>query len=216
MTTNRIIAILALIIFVGACIGSFLLGRATVKADIEVKRDTVYKYDTIIKRKPQPTSSKITGTQRVKAVTVKPRPQLPNTLPNTLPNCSSEIERMDSIATPKQEQPVIERKDSVEEHKDSLAIELPMAEPIDSIEVELPITERTYLDEQYKIVIEGYNPVLQSVELYPRTVYVTTTEKAKESRFAVVVGVQTGAGWTPKGFQPYAGFGATVGVKIKF
>jgi hypothetical protein len=98
----------------------------------------------------------------------------------------------------------------------SLAIEPPMAESKDSVEVELPITERTYLDEQYKIVIEGYNPVLKSVEMYPRTVYVTTTEKTKESRFVVVVGVQTGAGWTPKGFQPYAGVGATIGVEIKF
>lgn len=186
--SNRITAILALIVFVGACIGSFYLGRATTARDAEVKRDTVYKYDTIIKWKPQPTSSKTIGTQKVKAIAVKP----------------------------KQEPPVIERKDSVEERKDSLAIEPPMAEPIDSIEVELPITERTYLDEQYKIVIEGYNPVLKSVEMYPRTVYVTTTEKAKESRFAVVVGVQTGAGWTPKGFQPYAGFGATIGVKINF
>ena len=186
--TNRIIAILALIIFVGACVGSFFFGRATTARDAEVKRDTVYKYDTIIKWKPQPTSSKTTGTQKVKAIAVKP----------------------------KQEPPVIERKDSVEERKDSLTIEPPMAEFKDSVEVELPITERTYLDEQYKIVIEGYNPVLKSVEMYPRTGYVTTTEKAKESRFAVVVGVQAGAGWTPKGFQPYAGFGATIGVKINF
>ena len=186
--SNRIITILALIVFMGACVGSFFFGRATTARDAEFKRDTVYKYDTIIKWKPQPTSSKTTGTQKVKAIAVKP----------------------------KQELPVIERKDSVEERKDSLAVEPPMAEPIDSIEVELPITERTYLDEQYKIVIEGYNPVLKSVEMYPRTVYVTTTEKAKESRFAVVVGVQTGAGWTPKGFQPYAGFGATIGVKINF
>jgi hypothetical protein len=188
MAMNKLIAILFGIIFVGCVVGAFFFGRATTVRDAEVKRDTVYKYDTIIKWKPQPTSSKTTGTQKVKAIAIKP----------------------------KQEPPVIERKDSVEERKDSLAIEQPMAEPIDSIEVELPITEHTYLDEQYKIVIEGYNPVLKSVEMYPRTVYVTTTEKTKESRFVVVVGVQTGAGWTPKGFQPYAGFGATVGVKIKF
>ena len=189
IVTNKIVTVLALMVFVGACIGSFYLGRATTARDAEVKRDTVYKYDTIVKWKPQPTSSKTTGTQKVKAVAVKPQPQLPN----TLPNCSSEIER-----------------------KDSLAIEPPLAESKDSVEVELPITERTYLDERYKITIEGYNPVLKSVELYPRTVYVTTSEKAKDSRFAVVVGVQAGAGWTPKGFQPYAGFGATIGVKINF
>lgn len=188
IVTNKIVTVLALMVFVGACIGSFYLGRATTVRDAEVKRDTVYKYDTIIKWKPQPTSSKTTGTQKVKAIAVKP----------------------------KQEPPIVERKDSVEERKDSLAIEPPLAEPKDSVEVELPITERTYLDEQYKIVIEGYNPVLKSVEMYPRTVYVTTTEKAKDSRFAVVVGVQAGAGWTPKGFQPYAGFGATIGVEIKF
>lgn len=182
--SNRITAILALIVFAGACVGSFFLGRATTARDAEVKRDTVYKYDTIIKWKPQPTSSKTTGTQKVKAIAVKP----------------------------KQEPPVIERKDSVEERKDSLAIEPPMAEPIDSIEVELPITERTYLDEQYKIVIEGYNPVLKSVEMYPRTAYITTTETiTKRKRWGVSLGVQSGYGITPQGMQPYAGVGISFG-----
>jgi hypothetical protein len=184
MITNRIIAILALIIFVGACVGSFFLGRATTARDAEVKRDTVYKYDTIIRWKPQPTSSKITGTQKAKAIAVKP----------------------------KQEPPVIERKDSVEERKDSLAIKSPMAESKDSVEVELPIIERTYLDEQYKITIEGYNPVLKSIEVYPRTAYITTTETiTKRKRWGVSLGVQGGYGITPQGMQPYAGVGISFG-----
>lgn len=184
MTTNKIIALLALIIFVGACIGSFFLGRAMAAGDAEVKRDTVYKYDTIIKWKPQPTSSKTIGTQRVKAVAAKP----------------------------KQEPSVIERKDSVEERKDSLAIEPPLAEPKDSVEVELPITERTYLDEEYKAVVQGYNPILKSIEVYPKTAYITTTEAIKKrKRWGVSIGIQGGYGITPKGYQPYAGVGVSFG-----
>ena len=188
MTTNKIIAMLALVIFVGACIGSFFLGRAMAAGDAEVKRDTVYKYDTIIKWKPQPTSSKKVGAQRVKAVAVKPKPQLSNTLSNTLPNCSSEIERRDSI------------------------VKSPEQEQTDSAEVELPITERTYLDEEYKAVVEGYNPILKSIEVYPRTAYITTTETIKErKRWGVSIGIQGGYGITPKGYQPYAGVGVSFG-----
>ena len=184
MGTNSIYGAVILLLLL---VGSFFFGRATTARDAEVKRDTVYKYDTITKWLPQPTSSKITGTQKVKAVAVKPQPQLPNTLPNTLSNCSSEIERMDSIATPKQEQ-------------------------LDSAEVELPITERTYVDEEYKAVVQGYNPILKSIEVYPRTAYITTTETIKErKRWGVSLGVQGGYGITPQGMQPYVGVGISFG-----
>ena len=129
MTTNKIIALLALVIFVGACIGSFFLGRASVTPEpigVQIERDTIIVRDTI--------------------------------------------------------------------------------------EVEIPITERTYLDEEYKAIVQGYNPILKSIEVYPRTAYITTTETIKErKRWGVSIGIQGGYGITPKGYQPYAGVGVSFG-----
>jgi hypothetical protein len=159
--TNRIIAILALIVFVGACVGSFFFGRATKHTDIvrtEVVRDTIIVRDTIVQYYPKEVERVVVRTERV-------------------------------------EVPIV--------HRDTIR---------EVVEVELPIEERTYLDEEYKAVIGGYNPYLKSIEVYPRTAYITTTETIKErKRWGVSLGVQGGYGFTPKGWQPYAGVGVTFG-----
>ena len=83
---------------------------------------------------------------------------------------------------------------------------------IDSVLVEIPIMERTYESEEYRAVIEGYNARLKSMEVYPRTSYITTTETIKQKkRWGVSLGVQGGYGITPKGWQPYAGVGVSFG-----
>ena len=83
---------------------------------------------------------------------------------------------------------------------------------VDSVLVEIPIIERTYESDEYRAVIEGYNPRLKSMEVYPRTAYITTTETIKErKRWGMTLGVQGGYGFTPKGWQPYAGFGISFG-----
>lgn len=79
-------------------------------------------------------------------------------------------------------------------------------------EVELPIEEREYKSEDYKAVVGGYNPYLKSIEVYPRTAYITTTETiTKRKRWGVSLGVQGGYGITPHGMQPYAGVGISFG-----
>lgn len=160
-TTTKIIAILALIVFMGACIGSFLLGRATVTPEpigVQIERDTIIVRDTIIERYPEYVTQTIVRTERVPV-------------------------------------PV----------RDTIIVR-------DSIEVEIPIAERTYVDEEYKAVVQGYNPILKSIEVYPRTAYITTTETIKErKRWGVSLGVQGGYGITPKGWQPYAGVGVSFG-----
>lgn len=79
-------------------------------------------------------------------------------------------------------------------------------------EVELPIEEREYKSEEYRAVVGGYSPYLKSIEVYPRTAYITTTETfAKRKRWGVSLGVQGGYGITPHGMQPYAGVGITFG-----
>lgn len=83
---------------------------------------------------------------------------------------------------------------------------------VDSVLVEVPIEEREYKGEEYYVVVGGYDPYLKSVEVYPRTSYITTTETIKQrKRWGVSLGVQGGYGFTPKGWQPYAGVGVTFG-----
>lgn len=80
------------------------------------------------------------------------------------------------------------------------------------VEVEIPIEEREYKSEEYYAVIGGYKPYLKSIEVYPRTSYIATTETIKErKRWGVSLGVQGGYGITPKGWQPYAGVGISFG-----
>ena len=80
-------------------------------------------------------------------------------------------------------------------------------------EVELPIEEREYKSEDYRAVVGGFNPYLKSIEVYPRTAYITTMETiAKRKRWGVSLGVQGGYGITPHGMQPYAGVGISFGI----
>lgn len=82
----------------------------------------------------------------------------------------------------------------------------------DTMWVELPIEDREYKSEEYFAIVEGYNPMLKYIEVYPRTAYITTTETIKQKkRWGVSLGVQGGYGFTPKGWQPYAGVGVSFG-----
>ena len=82
----------------------------------------------------------------------------------------------------------------------------------DTMWVELPIENKEYKSEEYYAIVEGYNPTLKYIEVYPRTSYITTTETIKQKkRWGVSLGVQGGYGFTPKGWQPYAGVGVSFG-----
>jgi hypothetical protein len=161
MTTNKIIAILALIIFVGCVVGAFFFGRATMHTSIvhtEMIRDTIIVRDTIVQYYPKEVERVVVKTERINV-------------------------------------PIV--------HRDTIR---------EIVEVELPIEERTYIDEEYKAVVGGYSPYLKSIEVYPTTNYINTTETIKErKRWGFGVGVQGGYGITPHGMQPYAGVGVTFG-----
>lgn len=79
--------------------------------------------------------------------------------------------------------------------------------PPDTADVIMPITQRIYADSTYKVWVSGYLPKLDSMHVYQRTEYVTTTTQAAPRRWNV--GIQLGYGITPKGAQPYLGFGIT-------
>jgi len=80
----------------------------------------------------------------------------------------------------------------------------------DSAAVVLPITQVVYSATDYRAWVSGYEPRLDSIKVFPRTVTVRETIYKPPSRFSV--GVQAGYGITPKGLQPYIGVG--VGVRI--
>ena len=78
----------------------------------------------------------------------------------------------------------------------------------DSATVMLPITQKMYSDTDYRAWVSGYEPRLDSIKVFPRTVTVLETKYKPSSRFSI--GLQGGYGLTPKGLQPYIGVGVNV------
>lgn len=78
----------------------------------------------------------------------------------------------------------------------------------DSATVMLPITQKMYSDTDYRAWVSGYEPRLDSIMVFPRTVTVRETIYKPPSRFSI--GLQGGYGITPKGLQPYIGVGVNV------
>ena len=76
--------------------------------------------------------------------------------------------------------------------------------------VMLPITQQVYRDTAYTAWVSGFQPQLDSIEVYPRTLIVrqTSLPAAKPRRWSM--GVQAGYGLTPKGLQPYVGVGVSI------
>ena len=78
----------------------------------------------------------------------------------------------------------------------------------DSVLVEVPITEKTYKGDNYRATVRGFQPELTDIWVKQTERYITMPYYKK---WNLTVGPQAGVGITPKGWQPYAGFGATFG-----
>lgn len=70
---------------------------------------------------------------------------------------------------------------------------------------------KEYKDSSYYARISGINANLEEIRVFPKysTVYINTTEKVYIKPKKWEFGLQGGFGITPKGVQPYIGFGAT-------
>lgn len=87
------------------------------------------------------------------------------------------------------------------------------ATPIDSIEIEVPITQVEYKDSLYHAWISGFEPRLDSIHLYLQNEIVTlekTVTKYKNQHWHL--GPTVGYGYTPKGFEPFIGVSLTYSI----
>ena len=88
----------------------------------------------------------------------------------------------------------------------------------DSALVAVPISQVTCEGDNYTAVIEGFRPRLVSIDIIQQTQYIETTKTIppKKWSFGLTLGASAGVFYTPKGIQPGAGLGATLGVTYHF
>lgn len=82
--------------------------------------------------------------------------------------------------------------------------------PKDSVRAVVPITQKVYADSTYKAWVSGYNPRLDSIQVYRQTVVTTKTETVVRKR-RIGIGVQAGYGYGFRygGIEPYVGLGVS-------
>ena len=69
--------------------------------------------------------------------------------------------------------------------------------------VPIPVTQKEYLTDDYHAWVSGYNPSLDSIDVFQKTIYIT--EKVKTRRWGI--GLTTGYGIGRNGLSPYIGIG---------
>lgn len=145
-----------------------------------VRTDTIVKFDTVCIAEPVATDSVVIRyVTRWLAVAGKPDTNMSGTVADE-PYANSQVTvaiGVDSIVN------------------DVVANDMPP----DSALVIVPITQKTYETDEYKAWVSGYEPELDSINIYRRTETVTNTLylDKKRRRWGVMVGI--GAGMTHKG-----------------
>lgn len=86
---------------------------------------------------------------------------------------------------------------------------------IDSVAVEIPITQKMYQDSTYQAWVSGYHPALDSIRIFQPVTTITHTITNTEVRYKMKrwgIGVQAGIGITPNKVEPYIGVGITYNI----
>lgn len=107
--------------------------------------------------------------------------------------------RIDTVAV---EKPVIEREYILRVDTCYLTT-VDTVRVSDTVRVLVPIEQKEYKDSSYYAIVSGYNPRLDYIEIYPRTITNTVIRGAdirKDTPFSVHLGAGIAA--TPKGLQP--------------
>ena len=94
---------------------------------------------------------------------------------------------------------------NVERVKDTTIVNEVSEVVFDTVMVRLPIESKHYEGKDYEAWVSGYEPSLDSINVYNHTIL------PKLKRWSI--GLQGGVGMTPKGLQPYVGIG--VAYKLK-
>lgn len=88
-----------------------------------------------------------------------------------------------------------------------------MTKGSDSVDVTLPITQRTYRDSNYTAWVSGYKPSLDSIHTYNKMVYTTRTIERTitkpPQKWGIGISAGYGYGINSKQFEPYIGVGVT-------
>lgn len=139
--------------------------------------------DTVI---PPPVSEKPAGTDTARLPVLRPSRPEPEPQPGTLP------ESPDTLPS-----------DSIQ--GDTLPLP-------DSVDVIIPITEREYRTDDYRLVISGYKPQLRDIEIYSRTqVGIVSPPPQKRKRWSIGPCISWGIG--PNGKTQFtAGFSLQFGL----
>ena len=83
---------------------------------------------------------------------------------------------------------------------------------VDSVNVEIPITQKIYCDSTYQAWVSGYEPALDSIRIFQPITTITNTITNTEIRYKAKrwgLGVQVGMGITPTKVEPYIGIGVS-------
>ena len=83
----------------------------------------------------------------------------------------------------------------------------------DSVEVELPITQKVYGDSTYRAWVSGYRPSLDSIEVYRKTITIERTLVQKPKRWSI--GVTGGYGYGLLHGRPDVFVGVGVSYRLK-
>lgn len=90
---------------------------------------------------------------------------------------------------------------------DTIWYEVPIYAGRDTVFVPLPREVKEYRDSSYRAVISGFRPSLDTMEVYPKTMIITTTERIIEPSPRLGWGIQAGVGVGSGGLTPYVGVG---------
>ena len=77
----------------------------------------------------------------------------------------------------------------------------------DSTEVTIPIIQKMYKSSDYTAWVSGYEPTLDSIRVYSHREIMTVTNRLRDKPRRISLNLNVGYGITPKGTQPYIGFG---------
>lgn len=77
----------------------------------------------------------------------------------------------------------------------------------DTVRIRLPVAQRRYEDSTYTAWVSGYEPTLDSIRVYSHREIMTVTNRLRDKPRRISLNLNVGYGITPKGTQPYIGFG---------